>query len=76
MAGEEFGRRLAGARGQRSSVLIRGWVLERLRQETTGGELLASRDKLARDRPGAGRGRAAEGQLTNRRRVTPTVGSQ
>ena len=29
-------------------VLIRGWVLERLRQETTGEELLVSRDELAR----------------------------
>jgi hypothetical protein len=41
-------RRLAEARGQLPSVLIRGWVLERLRQETTGGELLVSRDELAR----------------------------
>ena len=41
-------RRLAGARGQLPCVLIRGWVLERLRQETTGEELLVSRDELAR----------------------------
>ncbi len=41
-------RRLAEARGQLPSVLIRGWVLERLRQETTGEELLVSRDELAR----------------------------
>jgi hypothetical protein len=41
-------RRLAAARGQLPSVLIRGWVLERLRQETTGEELLVSREELAR----------------------------
>ena len=41
-------RRLAEARGQLPSVLIRAWVLERLRQETTGEELLVSRDELAR----------------------------
>jgi hypothetical protein len=41
-------RRLAEARGQLPSVLIRGWVPERLRQETTGEELLVSRDELAR----------------------------
>lgn len=41
-------RRLAEARGQLPSVLIRVWVLERLRQETTGEELLVSRDELAR----------------------------
>ncbi|HUK73564.1 MAG TPA: hypothetical protein VLW50_33280 [Streptosporangiaceae bacterium] len=41
-------RRLAEARGQLPSVLIRGWVLERLRQETTGEELLVSRAELAR----------------------------
>ena len=41
-------RRLAEARGQLPSVLIRGWVLERLRQETTGEELLVSREELAR----------------------------
>jgi hypothetical protein len=41
-------RRLAEARGPLPSVLIRGWVLERLRQETTGEELLVSRDELAR----------------------------
>jgi hypothetical protein len=29
-------------------VLIRGWVLERLRQEITGEELLVSRDERAR----------------------------
>ena len=29
-------------------MLIRGWVLERLRQETTGEELLVSREELAR----------------------------
>jgi hypothetical protein len=29
-------------------VLIRGWVLERLRQETTGEVLLVSWDELAR----------------------------
>lgn len=40
-------RRLAEARGQLPSVLIRAWVLERLRQETTGEELLVSRDELA-----------------------------
>ena len=28
--------------------MICGWVLERLRQETTGEELLVSRDELAR----------------------------
>jgi hypothetical protein len=44
------GRAAAARRGagQLPSVLIRGWVLERLRQETTGEELLASRDELAR----------------------------
>ena len=41
-------RRLAEARGQLPSVLIRAWVLERLRQETTGEELLVSREELAR----------------------------
>ena len=41
-------RRLAEARGQLPSVLIRGWVLGRLRQETTGEELLVSRNELAR----------------------------
>ncbi len=41
-------RRLAEARRQLPSVLIRGWVLEWLRQETTGEELLISREELAR----------------------------
>lgn len=41
-------RRLAAVRGQLPSVLIRSWVLERLRQETTGEELLVSREELAR----------------------------
>ncbi len=41
-------RRLADARGQLPSVLIREWVLDRLRQETSGEELLVSRDELAR----------------------------
>ncbi|MGH3501110.1 MAG: ribbon-helix-helix protein, CopG family [Nocardioidaceae bacterium] len=41
-------RRLADARGQPPSVLMRTWVLERLRQETSGEELRVSRDELAR----------------------------
>jgi hypothetical protein len=39
---------LAEACGQLPSALIRGWVLERLRQKDTGEELLVSRDELAR----------------------------
>jgi hypothetical protein len=43
------GRRVAGRRSTAcGSPPIRGWVLERLRQETTGEELLVSRDELAR----------------------------
>src|SRR5207245_10521277 len=41
-------RRLAEARGQLPSVLIRGWGLDGQRHETTGEELLDSRDELAR----------------------------
>ena len=38
-------RRLAEAPGQLPSVLIRRWAQERLRQETTGEELLVSREQ-------------------------------
>jgi hypothetical protein len=41
-------RRSAEARGPLPSELIRGWALERLRQETTGEALLVFRDELAR----------------------------
>lgn len=41
-------RQLAEERGQPPSVLMRSWVLERLRRETSGAGQPVSRDELTR----------------------------